>query len=557
MNPIHHKPHDPRQQVLDTAIQLGLIDRPGSGTPDDATTPTPWPLRLLFGLGGWLVALPMLGMLGLLLIDSFDDFGGLVWGLLLLVPAVLLLRRNPGLFAEQLLVALLVAGSLLCGVSVGGEVSLPAGLATVGALCAVLPWLLPQAWLRSALGAGAATALGLAITSDDDFNLHRQGELGLVWLVLHAWLFIAGIGLRGADGGLGAGEPARWLQRLDDFAQGWMLASLVGLAVFSGMTFLVGGVLDPGDTGSLTWAFMPRWMSWASAALTLCAGAGLAWWAPALRRAWLGGVVLVVAALAWWVPMLGGILCALALLLVTHRPVLAGAAAVAAAWAVGAFYYALVLPLADKALLLVVLALLLLGLAAWGRRDAGVASTAATEEAVSPPAAPPGRSPWRWGMAVTAALVLLLANVGIWQKEQLIRHGEVLFIPLAPADPRSLMQGDFMRLDFVGWNLDREIQDVSSGEDVGLERPHLVLQREAQGIARPVRLDDGIAPLAAGEIRLPLTHKAGQWLLVTDAFFFKEGEAQRWEAARFGEFRMDPSGRALLVTLRGENLAPL
>lgn len=61
------------------------------------------------------------------------------------------------------------------------------------------------------------------------------------------------------------------------------------------------------------------------------------------------------------------------------------------------------------------------------------------------------------------------------------------------------------------------------------------------------------------EVRVQLhrTHKAGQWVLVTDAFLFKEGEAQRWEAARFGEFRIDPSGRALLVTLRGENLAGL
>lgn len=549
MNHSQHTPHDPRQQVLDMACQLGLIDRPGSGTPDEATTPTPWPLRILFGLGGWLVALPMLGMLGLLLIDSFDDLGGLVWGLLLLVPAVLLLRRHPGLFAEQLLVALLVAGSLLCGFSVGSEASLSAGLATLGALCAVLPWLLPQAWLRSALGAGAATALGLAITSDDDFNLHRHGDLGLVWWVLHAWVLVAGVGLRVADGGLVSGAPARGLQRLDDLTSGWLLASLVGLAVFSGMSFLVGGILDPGDTGSLTWAHLPRWMSWASAGLTLCAGAGLAWRAPMLRRAWLGGVVLALAALAWWVPMLGGILCALALLLATHRPVLAGAAAVAAAWAVGAFYYALVLPLADKALLLVVLSLLLLGLAAWGRRDAGVTTTTTPDAAGSPPAPSTGRGPWRWGMAVTAALVLLVANIGIWQKEQLIRHGEVLFIPLAPADPRSLMQGDFMRLDFVGWGL------ASTDEDAATA--HLVLRREAQGIARPVRMDDGTAPLADGEIRLPLTHKAGRWVLVTDAFFFKEGEAQRWEAARFGEFRIDPSGRALLVTLGGENLAGL
>ena len=39
----------------------------------------------------------------------------------------------------------------------------------------------------------------------------------------------------------------------------------------------------------------------------------------------------------------------------------------------------------------------------------------------------------------------------------------------------------------------------------------------------------------------------GDWVVVTDAWYFKEGEAERWEAARFGEFRVLPDGRALLV----------
>jgi uncharacterized membrane-anchored protein len=46
-------------------------------------------------------------------------------------------------------------------------------------------------------------------------------------------------------------------------------------------------------------------------------------------------------------------------------------------------------------------------------------------------------------------------------------------------------------------------------------------------------------------------------VLVTDAWFFAEGEAERWQAARYGEFRVDDSGRALLVGLRGAALQPL
>lgn len=54
-----------------------------------------------------------------------------------------------------------------------------------------------------------------------------------------------------------------------------------------------------------------------------------------------------------------------------------------------------------------------------------------------------------------------------------------------------------------------------------------------------------------------MVRKHGRWLLVTDAFYFKEGEGARWAAARYGEFRVDAGGKALLVGLRGDKLAPL
>jgi uncharacterized membrane-anchored protein len=84
-------------------------------------------------------------------------------------------------------------------------------------------------------------------------------------------------------------------------------------------------------------------------------------------------------------------------------------------------------------------------------------------------------------------------------------------------------------------------------------RPCVVARRDARGVATLLRLDTG-APLAADELRFELTPRNGRWVLVTDAWFFKEGEADRWARARFGEFRVDASGRALLVGLRGADL---
>ena len=48
------------------------------------------------------------------------------------------------------------------------------------------------------------------------------------------------------------------------------------------------------------------------------------------------------------------------------------------------------------------------------------------------------------------ALVLILAGVNwsIYQKEQHLATGAVVYLKLRPVDPRSLMQGDYMRLGF-------------------------------------------------------------------------------------------------------------
>jgi len=64
-------------------------------------------------------------------------------------------------------------------------------------------------------------------------------------------------------------------------------------------------------------------------------------------------------------------------------------------------------------------------------------------------------------------------------------------------------------------------------------------------------------PLAPGEQRFELTPRGGRWTLVTDAWYFREGDGQRWEQARYGEFRVEPDGRALLVGMADAQLRPI
>ena len=134
----------------------------------------------------------------------------------------------------------------------------------------------------------------------------------------------------------------------------------------------------------------------------------------------------------------------LAYCVTSGRSRVAVAAALAAAWIMGSFYYQLAWPLASKAALLAAAGAVLCALAWLATRGAVLHLV----ESKPSGGAAQGRH-LRLGVLTGLLLVLLVANVGIWQKEQLIVKGDAIFVALEPVDPRSLMQGDYMRLNFV------------------------------------------------------------------------------------------------------------
>ena len=154
-------------------------------------------------------------------------------------------------------------------------------------------------------------------------------------------------------------------------------------------------------------------------------------------------------------------------------------------------------------------------------------------------------------MAVGAVLILAGANYTIAVRERLLAEGAVVMLELAPVDPRSLMQGDYMALRFKVaneaflWRRDRP-----AGND------RIVIALDPRGVGSFRRFDDG-TPLAAGEIRLRYRVRAGEPKLASNAFFFQEGHARYYEQARFGEFRVSAEGEAILTGLRGKDLEPL
>ena len=149
-----------------------------------------------------------------------------------------------------------------------------------------------------------------------------------------------------------------------------------------------------------------------------------------------------------------------------------------------------------------------------------------------------------------AALVLGAVNFAIVGKERIRRDGEVVYLRLAPVDPRSLIQGDYMALRF---ELAQKLQGDAS----------TATKREGETAFAEVALDANrvaalALPGAPTRLRLRYRIRNGQVWLGTNAFFFEEGSASRFNDARYGEFRVDRvSGEAVLVGLRDLSLRAL
>lgn len=530
---------DQLDQIIRDAVTAGILPVGAARPVQDSR---PWPVVLLTALGAWLAVLPLLIVTGLLLGDWISRGpGSYLMGALVLLGALLILRfENLALFAEQLAVSALLVGGATLGFGLFRDLPQQGAAALLALSACAVAAMLPRPWLRVLLGALAAALAALAFLPDGWASSARYEGSGF-WGAWHACFLLWLV--------------ASWMQRdllrrsaaLESFGAGWILATLAGLALWSGMTFLLGAGFGAGIAGDLAResgrsSGYARLLQAASGALAAAAAlrAGSAW--PGLRQIPAAAVALILIVLAWFMPSLGAVLLALSFCATSARWRVAAAAISAAAWIIGSFYYQLHWPLATKAALLAG-AGAVLGALAWlgWRRNTIVPPVRGAAQACRE---------MPLGIAACAVAVLVAANSGIWQKEDLIAHGRPVYVELAPVDPRSLMQGDYMQLDY---RMPREIAELSGGS---ARRPRAVARRDANGVATLLRIDQGAA-LAFDEFLFELTPKNGRWTLVSDAWFFKEGEAGRWAGAKYGEFRVTKDGRALLVGLRGPGLEKL
>jgi uncharacterized membrane-anchored protein len=157
-----------------------------------------------------------------------------------------------------------------------------------------------------------------------------------------------------------------------------------------------------------------------------------------------------------------------------------------------------------------------------------------------------------WIILINLLLLLGYVNWSIAQKENTLAAGQLILLQLAPVDPRSLMQGDYMRLNYAIARLD--------SADVAGKRGYCVLKLTTNKVGEKIRVQPEPLPLHQGEV-LVKYRTATDWTssmnIGAESYFFQEGKGETFEKAKYGGLRVDEAGNSILVGLYDETFTLL
>lgn len=188
-------------------------------------------------------------------------------------------------------------------------------------------------------------------------------------------------------------------------------------------------------------------------------------------------------------------------------------------------------------------------------------------------------------IVATLVVVLLLFVKAVWDKESTIKEGKLVLLELAPVDPRSLMQGDYMQLNYAitregrSWRASQVISDVFSENDsivndndsidasIALQeartkesqeigaRGFVLLNVDENQVGHYVKMTDKIGDIGERQVYIKFFNNTDwSYNIGAESFFFQEGDAQKYEKAKYGALRVDDKGNSILIGMYDEQL---
>ena len=141
-------------------------------------------------------------------------------------------------------------------------------------------------------------------------------------------------------------------------------------------------------------------------------------------------------------------------------------------------------------------------------------------------------------------------NWSIYAKEKILSEGKLVLLELAPVDPRSLMQGDFMNLNY------RE-SDFPSKTKLA-KRGFCILRLDSNRVGHRVGLKKELTPLGKDHVAVKYFFNGNDYFssihIGSEAYFFEEGQGKKYERAKYGALKIDENGNSVLIGLYDKEL---
>lgn len=153
-------------------------------------------------------------------------------------------------------------------------------------------------------------------------------------------------------------------------------------------------------------------------------------------------------------------------------------------------------------------------------------------------------------IAVLVLLQIAAMSLQIGKSEHLLSHGQLIKLQLEPLDPRSLIQGDYVRLRYT--ISQPPIFDSKNGEVPSKQKIAVVLApNTATGVHEFSRVYTKGEALGPGEVRINGTRIGYEGINYgIETYFIPEGTGRNYEQhAKFAEVKVSAGGDAMLERL--------
>ncbi len=152
-------------------------------------------------------------------------------------------------------------------------------------------------------------------------------------------------------------------------------------------------------------------------------------------------------------------------------------------------------------------------------------------------------------------LLLTFFNYSIFKQEEHIKTATTVYFELAPLDPRSFMQGDYMDLSYQIENDISELYKEKEYDQKMIERESIIVEFDDKKVGKFISLYKDGDKLSKNQILLPFRYKTIRSIDISlsDSYLFQEGTGELFVNAKYGVFKY-ADNKFILIALADENM---